>query len=208
MYDSQLYDRIMIINAECQFEELERFNININERDFDLDNPFEKYYDYEKITAAIEKYQNEEIDAKYLAYWANAYNWIINGGFKSTDKKDKDSFKAFIIAKITHWLDGLSFFDGSLEIFNLDIRNLDIVYRNIDDCKAMYAAYRAYEDEGYEDIVVLVSNDKAKYFVKMYCDYDFDTHFRVDLDCLKKYEKQLEEDGYAKLNSYRWEDED
>ena len=51
MYDKDLYNKI--INASCSFEELEKFVIKIDKKEFDLDNAFEKYYDVERILYAI-----------------------------------------------------------------------------------------------------------------------------------------------------------
>ena len=56
MYDKDLYNKI--INASCSFEELEKFVIKIDKKEFDLDNAFEKYYDVERILYAIRRYEN------------------------------------------------------------------------------------------------------------------------------------------------------
>lgn len=58
MYDKDLYNKI--INASCSFEELEKFVIKIDKKEFDLDNAFEKYYDVERILYAIRRYENKK----------------------------------------------------------------------------------------------------------------------------------------------------
>ena len=83
MYNKELYKKI--VYANCSFEELEAFVVDIDKKEFDIDNAFEKYYDLEKILFAISRYENNEINDKYLAYWMTAYNWIIMGGFKIDD---------------------------------------------------------------------------------------------------------------------------
>ncbi len=55
MYDKDLYNKILSVS--CSFEELENFVIDINKKEFDLDNAFEKYYDVEKILYAIRRYE-------------------------------------------------------------------------------------------------------------------------------------------------------
>ena len=57
MYNKDLYNKI--INASCSFEELEFFVSDIDKKEFDLANAFEKYYDVEKILYAINRYENK-----------------------------------------------------------------------------------------------------------------------------------------------------
>ncbi len=65
MFEKKLFEKIC--EAECSIKELEDFVRNIDEKDFDLDCTFEKYYDLNRIIAVIEKYQNSFISDKYLA---------------------------------------------------------------------------------------------------------------------------------------------
>ena len=51
MYNKDLYNKI--INASCSFEELEFFVSDIDKKELDLDNAFEKYYDVNKILYVI-----------------------------------------------------------------------------------------------------------------------------------------------------------
>lgn len=59
MFEKKLFEKICA--AKCSIKELEDFVHNIDEKDFDLDCPFEKYYDLDRINAVIEKYQNSLI---------------------------------------------------------------------------------------------------------------------------------------------------
>ena len=80
-----MFDKIMfekIFNLTCSFDELKHFNFKIDEKEFDVDNCFEKYYSLETILKCIQLHKDKRISGKYLAYWSNAYNWIIMGGFK------------------------------------------------------------------------------------------------------------------------------
>lgn len=42
MYNKELFDKI--VNANCTFEEAEAFGRDNDKKEFDLDKPFEKYY--------------------------------------------------------------------------------------------------------------------------------------------------------------------
>ncbi|MDE5910950.1 MAG: hypothetical protein K2H24_01310, partial [Clostridia bacterium] len=95
MYNKILFEKIC--NVECSFEELKQFNGKIDEQEYDLDNPFEKYYNVDRIVLAIEKYKRKDMEYRCLACWANAYNWIISGGCKL---KYEESLKALLIYEI------------------------------------------------------------------------------------------------------------
>ena len=202
MYDKELYDKIL--NVSCTFEELSEFNSQFGDKNkaniFDLDSPFEKYYDVNIIIYAIEKYQKKEIDDRYLACWAKAYNEIIRAGFDSIEYGDYSPIKELLMYEISDCLYWLSCSDEEDEYFDLeenkeDYRILDIVYRDADDCRAIFAYYKD------DKIVILVSNDKKKYYISLYRFCGFDYKCRVELDYLENYEKQLIKDGYVNLIS-------
>ena len=212
MYDKKLFEKIC--NATCTFEELESFVIKIDKKEFDLDNPFEKYYDVEKILFVIRRYEMKEIGAKYLAYWMNAYNWIIMGGFKIKARGNLIPFKQLLEWVICDWLDSLSFFDPSEEWFVLDeYKNaftvLSKVYCTIKDWDKVFA----YTDEGGfndDDIVVLAYHKKCKQFVKIYseliyCQLDVE---KIKLDELEKRVEELRKEGYQELKYGTWDEED
>ena len=205
MYNKDLYNKI--INASCSFEELELFISDIDKKEFDLDNAFEKYYDLERIIYAINRYENKEVDDKYLAYWMNAYNWIIMAGFKIESKNNEISFLDWVVWEISDWLDSLSFFDDSDDWFNLgDYKNsfriIDEIYKNINDWKCVFAHTDEWGDND-EDVVLLVVNDKTKELVKIYASLDY-LNERVDFprieeDEFEKKIKQLKKVGYQEL---------
>ena len=213
MYDKKLFEKIC--NATCSFEELEAFTIKINKKQFDLDNPFEKYYHLDRILWAINRYENKEIDDKYLSYWMNAYNWIIMGGFK-IKVGPSITFTTWLEWEICDWLDSLSFFDDSEDWFNLqDYKNsftiVDRIYRNRNEWHSVFA----HMDEGGDndqDIVVLAYNDKTNEFVKIYSELDYwrlDVKFqRLELNELEKRIEELKAKGYQELKYRTWEEEE
>ena len=205
MYDKDLYNKILSVS--CSFEELENFVIDINKKEFDLDNAFEKYYDVEKILYAIRRYEIGEVSDKYLAYWTNAYNWIIMAGFKLKKEETEITFQEFLEDLITDWLDSLSFFDDSDDWYNLDdYKNtyiaLDKVYKNINDWERIFAHTDEFGDND-DDVVVLAYNNKTKEFVKLYHELDYLNYKvnieRVELDRLKKEIRQLKKRGFEEM---------
>ncbi len=167
MFNKELFDEIC--DVHCAWAELEKFVTKIDKNEFDLDNPFDKYYNVDRIICAIEKYQSKEIDAKFLADWMDAYNWIIMGGFKIEDEDKSVSLKDFLIWTITDWIDSLTFFEDSDDYYTLEeyktvFRVLDFVLKDLENCDAEFS--QKGHNEG--DVVVLVINRKAKYFIKIW----------------------------------------
>lgn len=219
MFNKELFEKIC--DVSCDWSELEKFVINIDKKEFDLNNAFEKYYNVERIICAIEKYRSKKINAKFLAYWSNAYDWIINSGFKIENKDKSISLKEFLIFEISDWLDSLSFFDDSDDWYNLEeyktaFKVLDSVLQDIDNCEAIFADDADEEDEDYDcyahDVVVLIKNVNAKYFIKVYtdCIYPDDNVLfsKVPLTELENQATQLQKQGYSELKYCAWEDED
>ena len=65
----------------------EEININQTSIEYDLDYPFEKYYNVATIIGAINKYISKEWNHRTLANWCCIYNWILGGGFKEDVKE-------------------------------------------------------------------------------------------------------------------------
>lgn len=168
MFDKELFDKIC--NVTCTFDELKNFTVKISEQQFDLDNAFEKYYSLDRILLAIEKYQKQEIDDKFLACWANAYNWIIRAGFESSPFFAKGvTIKEILIEEISDWLDSLSFFEEEAECFIISeyievFSSLNTIYQNLDEWCFDYA--QIYEfDEEYGDVTILFVNEQEKKYL-------------------------------------------
>ena len=205
MYNKELYGKI--INVSCSFEELESFVSDISKKEFDIDNAFEKYYDLERILFAISRYENKEINDKYLAYWMSAYNWIIMAGFKAGNENVGITFQEWVLWEISDWLDSLSFFDDSDDWFNLDdyknsFRIIDEIYKNLNDWECIFAHTDEWGDND-DDVVLLTINNKAKKFVKIYASLDYlneKVDFpRIEEDELGKKIKQLKKFGYQEV---------
>ena len=205
MYNKELYGKI--INVSCSFEELESFVSDISKKEFDIDNAFEKYYDLERILFAISRYENKEINDKYLAYWMSAYNWIIMAGFKAGNENVGITFQDWVLWEISDWLDSLSFFDDSDDWFNLDdyknsFRIIDEIYKNLNDWECIFAHTDEWGDND-DDVVLLTINNKAKKFVKIYASLDYlneKVDFpRIEEDELGKKIKQLKKFGYQEV---------
>ena len=219
MFDKELFNKICDVN--CDWGELEKFVINIYKKEFDLSNALEKYYKVDRIICAIEKFQSKKINAKFLAYWSNAYDWIINSGFKIENNDKSISLKEFLVFEISDWLDSLSFFDDSDDWYNLEeykttFRVLDSVLQDIDNCEAIFAVDADEDDEDYDyyahDVAVLIKNVNAKYFIKVFtdCIYPDDNVLfsKVPLTELENQAIQLQKQGYRELKYCAVEDND
>ncbi len=205
MYNVKLFEKI--VDVKCSFEELKSFVTQMDKIEFDIDNAFNKYYNVDKILRAICCYKNKEIDDKFLAYWMNAYNWIIMGGFKIASTNEAISFQDWVVWEISDWLDSLSFFDDSDDWFNInDYENsfviLDEVYRNINDWECVFAhtdEWRGNDD----DLVLLVTNNKTKQYIKMYASLDFFnqkvTFPRIEENQIEKEIERLNNANYKEL---------
>ena len=197
MYDKELFGKI--ISVSCTFEELEAFVINIDKKEFDIDNAFEKYYDAERILYAIRRYEKKEISDKYLAHWMNAYNWIIMAGFRTQQENKEIVFKDWLVWEISDWLDSLSFFDDSEDYITLENYRdffliMDKIYKSIDEWKCVFAHTDEFGDNE-DDVFLLAVNNKTKEFVKMYGNLDYLKEKvkieKIEADELKKETEQL-----------------
>lgn len=182
MFDRILFEKIC--NVTCTWDELKRFNSKIDEKDFDIDDCFKKYYSINSILKCIELYNDKRISDKYFSYWCNAYNWIIMGGFKgkANDENVKNvDLETILIWDISDWLDSLSFFDEEYDDFDLgayvdNLRVLDSIYNSPEQWDAFYSfgtdTYDSYAS--INDIIVLLINKiKNVYytFVSDGCDF-------------------------------------
>ena len=178
MFDKNLFEKICKVT--CTLDELKAFNHKINKKEFDLENPFAKYYNLNSILHCINLRIKGFVTDKFLAYWANAFNWIIMGGFETKYNDDTEksiSLETLLIWEISDWLDSLSFFDGDTEFLNLDdykntFTSLNSIYKNPDK----WTIYYAFTNEEYDNvepvnsIVVLLINEKKNLYAQIYSD--------------------------------------
>lgn len=206
MFDKELFEKIC--NVTCSQDELVGFNLS--ESEFDLNNPFEKYYDVKKILLAIEKYQCKKVNAIFLASWMNAYNWILMAGFKTKKKANYFTLKDFLVYEISDWLDALSFFDCSeaydLEWFKAAFIAFDLILRDIQQCSAVFSREEFFFDgETSQRVTTLISNDSSKYFAWFESDILHDDILlfdEVDFDTIDKTAKKLRNFGYKEYDFY------
>ena len=103
MLDIEL--RTKIIDGTCTRKELKNFTEHFNKCDFDLDNPFKKFYNLEKILNVIEKKKNNKISSSYYSMWNYAYKLIISFG----DNFAYSEIEYFIVNEIKHLLSSISY---------------------------------------------------------------------------------------------------
>jgi len=209
MFDKNFYQQVFDVTVDKKV--LSQFCHEMHtKREFDADNAFEKYYDVQIIEKAIEKYQSGEVNADYLATWANVYNWILCGGFLKDDGFDKEIY--FVQNQISECLDSLSFFedDEEYDFYNLDVYRQeflfwDRVYKNFD-------GYRICMTHGegsicdVDEIFLLFINDMDKSFVQYDtgcgCDeVDFDQSQYIGQDTFECAMQQLLNDGYKQIKT-------
>ena len=157
-----------MINCECSFDELAEFSVNMSvKKDFDFNDSFNKYYNLDKILMAIEKYLNKTINAEYLTYWANVYNWILMASYFFNDNYS-NSFKQLLRNSISWELDALSFFDSenikqdtiNLNKFIVEFKVLDYLYNRINNFMIYYAFCK--DEFGENQIKALFIDEKNK----------------------------------------------
>lgn len=155
---------------------------------------------------------------KGYAYVKHGFCFKINNQIIDLDALNVDfAFSDEAIDK----MDSLSFFDDSDDWYNLEeykttFRVLDSVLQDIDNCEAIFAVDADEEDEDYDyyahDVVVLIKNVNAKYFIKVYtdCIYPDDNVLfsKVSLTELENQATQLQKQGYRELQYCAWEDKD
>lgn len=202
MFDKKLFDKIC--NITCTFGELKEFCNDIDKKEFDLENPFDKYFRVDRIISVIEKYQSKEINARFLSYWMNAYDWIIMGGFKIEEDDKSISLKEFLVWVLTDWLDSLSFFDSEADCYNLEeykrtFQVLSMLLTDVNQCEAVFAEYGDNEDE----VVVLITNIESGYFIKVYGEQDYSNYVidftKVNYDELINRTNRLLDLGYQEI---------
>ena len=174
MYDKELIEKVC--NLTCSKEEVCRDQTTIN---YDVDHPFEKYFDVNIIIGALNKYISKEWDETTLAHWFCIYDYIICGGFSDDLKEDYNPLERFITEVISWDLDGLSFFDeeaylddgintiyGWIEWY----KNIDHIWKTRDSWHGVYAAIGEYDSENRQQYVLLI-NDKLKKYMIIFSDF-------------------------------------
>ena len=215
MFNQELFNKICKVS--CGEEELRAFVHTINRQEFDLENAFEKYYSIACILSAIRKYKEREINDEFLAYWANAYNWILMSGFKisSYSSKGNRTTKEVIIDEISEWLDSLSFFDDEEDFYDINeyvdvFTTLDEIYQNEEELRTVYETTNEFCEEDGDAWIAFINDNKRRYLV---IHHEGCGRYRVNnQETLKEGEmvgviKSLKESGYQKFPYSKWAEE-
>ncbi len=168
MYDKDLIQRVCELT--CAYNDV---IINPTTIKYDTEHPFKKYYSFNSIKGAIEKFISNEWDDRALAHWACIYCWILSGGCNKDIIEDLNSFESFLRDVITWDLDGLSFFDaGCLDNGIRDLnktiqlfKDYDHIWQTRDEWKVVYAMIGPYDEHNGEQWVALVNDVKKEYMI-------------------------------------------
>lgn len=128
MFDKELIDKVC--NLNCVKKDVNRNQTTIK---YDIEYPFEKYYDLNTIINAINKYIKKEWDDKTLSSWFCIYNWILCGGFDDNLKENFTDVEDFLVETISWDLDGMSFFDDWV----IESEGIQYLYDCIEEFKSL-----------------------------------------------------------------------
>lgn len=204
MFDQEFFEKI--VSLKCSEKELKAFCINIDQKEFDTENAFTKYYRFDYILHCITLYQNKKISREYLTHWANAYNWIIMGGFKDNCVNEPLTLNVLLKWEISDWLDSLSFFDKKycdIKNYRNSFNRLNIVY----ETESMWQVIYKIEDSFQSDYTFLLINDSEKLYTYIFKE-GMEEAFPEGLplqwqictdDGFKKTEQECIRNGYTEL---------
>lgn len=204
MFDQEFFEKI--VSLKCSEKELKAFCINIDQKEFDTENAFTKYYRFDYILHCITLYQNKKISREYLTHWANAYNWIIMGGFKDNCVNEPLTLNVLLKWEISDWLDSLSFFDKKycdIKNYRNSFNRLNIVY----ETESMWQVIYKIENPFQSDYTFLLINDSEKLYTYIFKE-GMEEAFPEGLplqwqictdDGFKKTEQECIRNGYTEL---------
>ena len=132
--------------------------LDIEKIKYDTHDPFSKYYSLKVVNDAILKYKSNEMSLEELHIWFNAYNWILNGGFKDNANSMEDEVIDLIRSELSWIIDGMSFVDEEdIDDYYESIKILD----GILNTSFEWVVYYYEEDE--EQYILLVNENKSSY---------------------------------------------
>ena len=207
MYDKDLIQRVC--ELACTKDDVVR---NASELKYETEHSFVKYYSFNSIKGAIEKFISNEWDDKTLAQWACIYCWVLLGGCNENITENLNSFERFLRDVITWDLDGLSFFDAEYDEDPIKcIRNTiqlfedyDHIWQTRDEWKVVYAMIGPYDEHNGEQWVALINDLKKEYMI-MNTDHlengfeDERFKFVIEVDFIELIER-LKNSGYNILS--------
>lgn len=175
-------------------------NIRLDKVNYDLNDPFKKYYRLELIINAILKYENKEFSIDELKGWANSYDWIISGGFNEElyeEMIENNPLVYYIIASISSTLKSLALInDDDVIYFKNAFTKLDEVLNNIDSWDFFYSSL---DLELEEEVSVLIVNEDNKEFTRLNLSFmaDLSDANELELSDLDDLECQYKENGFV-----------
>ena len=207
LFDKELIQRVC---ALCVNES--DFDKDLEEIKYDTDSPFRKYYSFETLKGAIEKFISGEWSDRKLAHWACLYAWILTGGTDYEKVTDNlNSFERFFRDFVVWDLDGLSFFieeDFKGETLNMRewIRlfgDYDHIWKTRYEWRVFYAMVGPNAKEN-EDQFAILLNKKRKEYMIMYSDHIQNGYRDKFFKFIKERElirlvEELVEEGYTRL---------
>lgn len=136
MFNKKLFESIC--NLTCEKEDFSFNPANRRKVQYDLEDPFIKYYSYDSIVKAFNKYINKEWDDQTLAHWFCVYDWILNGGFSSKTKSSLNLVEELITFIISDYLDGMSFFEEEYYLNNEDKTSIENYIKGFKFCDELW----------------------------------------------------------------------
>lgn len=115
-----------IISSDISFNDLSEFCDAPNRFNYKQEGAFDKYFDPEKVEYVVRKYLSGFSNAKYVSYWAFAYNTILNGKPFFTNKNltyKIDDFNDLMKFEINCVLESLSYYDIDQEQDMVDLND-------------------------------------------------------------------------------------
>lgn len=210
MFNKKLFESIC--NLTCEKEDFNFNPANRRKVKYDLEDPFIKYYSYDSIVKAFNKYINKEWDDQTLAHWFCVYGWILNGGFSSKTKSSLNLVEELITFIISDYLDSMSFFKEEYYLNNEDntpIENYIKEFKFCDELWQQRKEFKAYyfmvrDVYLYSKFIVLVNDSKKQYMI-IKEDYYSRKYNDGNLYWMKKAEfekliKKLENEKYEIIN--------
>lgn len=201
MYDKDLYRKV--IDVTCSGKELTATLKDIDGIEFDCENSFDKYFNLRSILVAIMKYKSGEINVKYFTNWVKLYYHVLVGGIDNKAKPQidlKGSLKWAILDNLSRLMFYNEFYNTEdLKLYINAFLTLNKVYREMDECSAVFAEY---EGVSY-DVAGIIFNSTRKYFMKIFMRSEknlFDELQLFDLSELGRQEEELRTIKYYELN--------
>ena len=206
MHNREIYRKIK--DVTCTNKDLISILKNIDDVEFDIENPFDKYYDLRSVLIAIMKYKRGEVNVKFFTNWIKTYYHILVGGINAQLRPEitlKGSLKWAILDCLGKLMFYNEFYDSEdLKIYINAFLTFGRIYREIDECTAIFS-----ECEGVSyDVVGIIFNSKRRYFMKIFMrseKYLFDDLQLLDESEIERQELALNDIGYRQLY-YLYED--